>query len=138
MTSTPSADNFGFKRLTQGNWLTPDPVWKHFAHSPTTDPATAWMQEILRHDLAPTVPVAIRKLFEVARGSLAYGYLFYPLLTLGTEQIFRVLEGAITNKCSALNAPVNKSRFFDKIYRDSAGTRTNCLPRARIGTLLAA
>jgi hypothetical protein len=32
---------------------------------------------------------------RVARGSYAYSLMFYPLLTLGAEQLLRVVEGAI-------------------------------------------
>jgi hypothetical protein len=41
--------------------------------------------------------------------------MFYPLLTIGTEQIFRALEAAVTNKCVAMNAPRKKKTFIDKI-----------------------
>ena len=115
MTVEDSPRDFGFKRLTVENWLTPDPVWQHFVHPPFVDPATAWVQDIMKHDLAPTVPPAVRRLFEVARGSLAYGFLFYPLLTVGTEQLSRVLEGAITNKCIVLNAKTEMKSFSHRI-----------------------
>jgi hypothetical protein len=115
MTVNDPTGGFGFKRLTVENWLTPDPVWQHFAHPPFADPATAWVQDIMIHDLAPTVPLAVRRLFEVARGSLAYGFLFYPLLTVGTEQISRVLEAAVANRCIALMTSSKDDSFSDRI-----------------------
>jgi hypothetical protein len=106
-----TADGFGFKRLGLENWLTSDPAWQAFAHPPFVDPAAAWVRDVLKHDLAPPVPLAIRKLFEVARGTLLYGFMFYPLLALGTEQIFRVLEAAVISKCAALNAPAKAENY---------------------------
>jgi hypothetical protein len=97
------------------NWPTPDPVWQAFAHPPFRDPADAWVQDVLKHDLSPAVPVAVRELFEVARGTLIYGFLYYPLLTVGTEQIFRVLEAAVSSKCVVLGAPAQADSFFTKL-----------------------
>jgi hypothetical protein len=111
----PPDGGFGFKRLTVENWLTPDPVWQHFVHPPFIDPATAWAQDVLKHDLSPAVPIAVRRLFKVARGALVYGFMFYPLLTLGSEQLFRVLETAVNEKCAALQAPVTAHNFFEKL-----------------------
>jgi hypothetical protein len=34
----------------------------------------------------------------VARGATLYGYFFYPLLTLGSEQLYRVHEAALRIK----------------------------------------
>jgi hypothetical protein len=41
--------------------------------------------------------------------------MFYPLLTLGTEQMFRVFEVSVTAKCKTLNAPAKVKTFADKI-----------------------
>ncbi len=112
MTEEDPTGGFGFKRLTVENWQTPDPIWQFFAH-PIGEPARTWVQDVISHDLMPTVPLAVRRLFEVARGSLVYGWFFYPLLTVGTEQLFRVLEAAISHKCDVLNSP-KKSKTFDE------------------------
>ncbi|HEV7746397.1 MAG TPA: hypothetical protein VGO56_15480 [Pyrinomonadaceae bacterium] len=53
-------------------------------------------------------------MFEVARGSLAYGYFFYPLYTLACEQLFRIGETAVTEKCKTLGAPKKVKTFKDK------------------------
>ncbi|HTV38344.1 MAG TPA: hypothetical protein VMF12_18085 [Xanthobacteraceae bacterium] len=110
---TDVSDGFGFKRLTLQNWQTPDPVWRHFAHPPFLDPADAWVQDILKNELAESVPIAVRRLFEVARGTLVYGFFFYPLLTVGTEQIFRVADAATTIKCKSMTAPRAKTKPFE-------------------------
>ena len=73
------------------------------------------MHDLLKVNLDPVVPLAIRKLFETARGTLVYSLMFYPLLTIGTEQLFRVLEAAATNKFMAMNAPTKIKKLSDKI-----------------------
>lgn len=36
---------------------------------------------------------------------MLYGFLFYPLYTLGSEQLFRVFEAALKHKCKMAEAP---------------------------------
>ena len=114
--TTAQFEEFGFKRLTLENWLMPDPVWDVFAlPEPPLTQAEAWVRDVLALSLDPVVPVAIQKLYETARGALLYGLLYYPLLTIGTEQIFRVLEAAVLNKCAALDGPPKVKSFFGKL-----------------------
>ena len=42
---------------------------------------------------------------------MVYGFFFYPLFALGSEQSFRVLEAALRYKCRVMNAPANKKSF---------------------------
>jgi hypothetical protein len=103
------SSEFGFKRLTATNWLAVDPIWQGFwMSSSLPDPSSAWVDDLTRFELDPAVPPAIRKLFEVGRGTLAYSLMFYPLLTLGTEQIFRVLETSAAVKCAGKMPPAGK------------------------------
>ena len=112
------------------NWLTVDPVWDAFGKSEPSE----WVHDLLKVNLDPVVPLAIRKLFETARGTLVYGRMFYPLLTIGTEQVFRVLEAAATNKCMAMNAPAEIKKFYHKsVYTlgfDQAASKP-CITSAR-------
>ena len=71
--------------------------------------------DILRISLTDEVPQEIQAQFEVARGALVYGYFFYPLYTLAGEQLFRVVEAAVTFKCNALEAPSSIKNFKQKI-----------------------
>jgi len=57
----------------------------------------------------------VRKLFAVARGSIVYGYFFYPLLTLATEQLYRVVEAAVDYKCREMGRYQPKEKFVKKI-----------------------
>jgi hypothetical protein len=79
------------------------------------DPSDAWVHDLVQTELDPAVPVPIRKLFEIARGTLVYSLMFYPLLTVGTEQMFRVFDAAVSAKCKAMQAPAKVQRFADKI-----------------------
>lgn len=115
--------NLGFKKLTAENWLEPESVMsacvkislKDLTKSPIS--ADEWVNRFLKPQLDPTVPIEILRLFEVARGSIAYGYFFYPLYTLAGEQLYRVAETAASVKCNLLGGKPRKiNRFEDKIY----------------------
>ena len=114
--------NLGFKTLTPENWLEPEAVMSIFVTLSLKDGSTSpisadgWIERIGRPQLDPAVPVEILKLFEVARGSMAYGYFFYPLYTLAGEQLYRVAETAASTKCKLLGAHSRRvKRFEDKI-----------------------
>jgi hypothetical protein len=112
--------HFGFKKLTQENWLEPDEVTKMFVRltpGGQTAPITGsnWLASILQPQLAASVPDEIKKLFEVARSAMAYGYFFYPLYTLASDQCYRVVEAAIIEKCRRLRIPKKFDTFEKKI-----------------------
>ncbi len=116
MSSASPFNEFGYKRLTLENWLTVDPAWSGVVMSSSrSDPSDAWVYDLIQTELDPAVPLPIRKLFEIARGTLVYSLMFYPLLTVGTEQMFRVFDAAVTMKCKAMNAPSKVKRFAEKI-----------------------
>ena len=111
---------FGFKKITQNNWLESDPALKGFVRVLTdgkTQPLTGdeYLSFILRPKLIEQVPIEIQKLFEVARGAMAYGYFFYPLYTLAAEQLFRVADVAMVHKCKLLEAPKSRNTFEKRI-----------------------
>ena len=74
-----------------------------------------WAELILAIEPGPAVPENVRDLFEVAQGTLCYGCFFYPLYTLGNEQLYRVLEAALTHKCVELGLGRFSDRFSDEI-----------------------
>lgn len=104
--------NLGFKKLTKDNWLEPDEVVLSLMCFSNIN---EWLREILKAKLINIVPIEVQKLFEVARGALAYGYFFYPLYTLAGERFFRVVETAITIKCNVLKAPNSIDTFQKKL-----------------------
>jgi hypothetical protein len=63
------------------------------------------VRDIMAITLSNNVPRGVRRLFAVARGALCYGYFFYPLYALASEQLYRVAEAAVAEKCKALDAP---------------------------------
>ena len=69
------------------------------------------MQACLKPQLESSVPKEVVAMFEVARGSMIYGWFFYPLITLATEQLHRVQETAAREKCCQLGiAPAKLSK----------------------------
>lgn len=112
--------NLGFKEITLENWSQPDSIHDFFVKlSPTGEAlpmaAEDWIRPLLIVSLSKKVPHDVQTLFEVARGAMVYGYYFYPLWTLGIEQLCRVTEAAVSHKCRSLGAPKSKRRFVDKI-----------------------
>jgi hypothetical protein len=110
----------GFKKLTLENWLQPDPVSSMFGRIDDDGHAYPiegddWLRNILRPRLEEAVPIEVQRLFEVARGALAFGYFFYPLYTLAGEQLFRVAEAAVTRKCKEMKAPGSIKTFNAKL-----------------------
>jgi predicted RNase H-like nuclease len=101
MESTPAADDihYGVKKLKLGNWLEPS-VPRFFSITEED-----WVKRVMEPTLIEAVPKEVRSLFEVARGSILYGWFFYPLLTLASEQIYRVQEAAIRERCEQVGIP---------------------------------
>jgi hypothetical protein len=112
MSSVTPFNEFGYKRLTLENWLMVDPAWSGVVMSSSRpNPSEAWVHDLIQTELDPTVPLPIRKLFEIARGTLVYSL----MLTVGTEQMFRVFDAAVSAKCKEMKAPSKVQRFVDKI-----------------------
>lgn len=64
--------------------------------------------------LSSLVEEEVRDLYDVAVGCLFYGYFYYPLYTLGTEQLFRVCDAAAKRRCINLGQP---AKNFDAAIR---------------------
>jgi hypothetical protein len=103
----------GFKTLTPANWKEADlPAYTNGLLEPE------WLAAVLQPQVHADVPKDVRALFEVARGTLMYGWFFYPLCTLASEQSFRVLDTALKIRCAQLGLPATwidqrgKTRHF--------------------------
>lgn len=107
--------NVRFKVLKPDNWRRQDPIGcdpllnpGRLHHRKLGDLLAA---EILSCELNPGVPIDARELFKVARGILCYGHFFYPLYSVGCDQLYRVLEAVVRHKCLDL-APEQKFRDY--------------------------
>jgi hypothetical protein len=99
------AGNHGFKQVTVANWAEMDDTIQFPA--PVAD--ETWVKACLHVQLNPQVPKDIAAMFEVARGSMIYGWFFYPLITLATEQFHRILEAAARTRCAQLGLPTSRT-----------------------------
>lgn len=108
-----------FKKLTPANWLDVDRVSTYLVEISTEGPKSIngvrWATAILETELSEDVPLAIRRLFEVAQGVMCYGWFFYPLYTLGYEQMHRVIESAVTHRFRQLDGPKNISNYYGRM-----------------------
>ncbi|HEY9745015.1 MAG TPA: hypothetical protein V6C99_02220 [Oculatellaceae cyanobacterium] len=110
-----------FKHLNPDNWLEQENVIKHIVHvypDGQQEPVTQadWLKKFLAPRLPECVPIEIIELYEVARGCMLYGYFFYPLYTVGHNQLFLVLDAATAVKCEALGMEkADKKKFVERI-----------------------
>lgn len=96
--------HYGFKKLNSNTFLQPEEFFMGI-------PPVAFLTLIMEPELNESIPEQVRALFEVARGAIAYGYFFYPLFSLGIEQLSRVAETAAFIKSQQEGAPVGVSNF---------------------------
>jgi hypothetical protein len=100
------------KQLSEANWLEPDPAsagpWARLdllTGSLRPKTVSDHLADLQAVTLAAVVPQAVRDIFDVARGAMIYGYLYYPLYTLGVEQALRASETAVRCRYDALGGP---------------------------------
>jgi hypothetical protein len=86
------------------------------------DQVAGWIAELDDLQLSISVPVELRKLFSVARAALAYSFVYYPFLILGSAQSLRVAEGAVSQKCNTLGAP---RRYVGRFIEKSIGLQAS-------------
>ncbi len=94
-----STNGYGFKIPDASNVLEPDPLSKVFSALDEHGARPFEPDDILRV-LAPIrltapVPYEVRRAFQMAFGSLPYAYWYYPLFTLGAQQLLRVADYAL-------------------------------------------
>lgn len=102
----------GFKRLTPDNWLQFDSTNVMLGPIEHPDAVVAYLAEV---QLSRSVPIEVVRLFEIAKGAMCYGYVFYPLWTLAAEQLFRVAESAVAAKCVEFEAGRSVRTFAKRI-----------------------
>jgi len=90
------------KAINHDNWLLADTGGK----GPVAD-ARAWRQAVLSIRLDSAVQRDISQMFEAARGGMLYGYFFHPLVAMGVEQCYHVLESGARARCAQVGLPVD-------------------------------
>ena len=105
----------GFKDLTVENWQERDPTNEIFHHldrkrgGVVQTSGDDWAGLFLAVQLDGGVPEDVQNLFAVARGTMLYGHYFYPLYTVGDEQIHRVADAATRHRYEQLGGAPAKS-----------------------------
>lgn len=108
--------HYGFKKLTVKNIIAPDTLGIQYNFK-----QEEWLSlasDFLKPKLSDLVPMETKKLFEVARGTIIYGLYFYPLYSVGTEQLFRVAENALKQKCMLLGIQLKRREMVFKPMLD--------------------
>ena len=89
---------YGFKLVDETNVLIPDDVFKALVTIDEDGPRPVapadTMQALQEVRLEKSVPLNVRRAFQMALGAMAYAYWYYPLLTLAAQQILRVADFA--------------------------------------------
>jgi hypothetical protein len=91
----------GFKRITAENLLEPDYGSGFFSRG-----AEGCVEAFSSVTIDEHVPPSIAAQLEVVRGAMIYGWLYYPLLTLGSDQCHRILESGARLRCQQLGIKV--------------------------------
>jgi hypothetical protein len=92
-------NGYGFKIPDRSNLLEPDPLSKVFStideygSRPFSSDDIFCALEPIR--LTAPVPHEVRRAFQMALGSLPYAYWYYPLYTIGAQQLLRVADFAL-------------------------------------------
>ncbi len=82
------------KTINHENWLQADIGGKERNADPRK-----WREAFLSIRLDPAVDREVARMFEAARGGMLYGYFFQPLMAMGLEQCYRVLESGARARC---------------------------------------
>lgn len=82
------------KEINHENWLLADAGGKE-----RNADARKWREAFLGIHLDPTVDREVTRMFEAARGGMLYGFFFQPLMNMGLEQCYRVLESGARARC---------------------------------------
>ena len=94
-----------FKELSEDSWLSRDRKFDAEAGDEGGKPPTReeWLAAVKQPQLAEEVPNEVERIYEVARAAAAYGYFFYPLMTLAERELYRASEAAVRFKFRELD-----------------------------------
>ena len=63
-----------------------------------------WVRGFLAFEIGYELPAYLRDMFDRARACCVYGCYHYPLLTLGSEELYRFLESALREAAKEVGA----------------------------------
>jgi hypothetical protein len=91
-----------------------------------------WVEFYLRPTLNPSVPKEIATLLEVGRAAMIYGWFFYPLVTLGAEQCWRVLESSVRLRCQQIGIQTKRTGPDGREWDTSFSDNVDALLRSKV------
>lgn len=106
-------DEKGCKLLTTENYMKVDPFFESvtwWAREPEKreERLKERIDEILSIQLQAAVPIEVRELFDVLKGSMIYGHFYRPIFTNISDQVYFVAEAAVYHRCKALGIEPSK------------------------------
>jgi hypothetical protein len=116
------------KTINHENWLLADPGGKD-----RNADAGKWREALLGIRLDPAVDREVARMFEAARGGMLYGYFFQPLMAMGLEQCYRVLERGARARCLQADLAVSCADSQGKQHPLSFGHNLRAL--AKLGLI---
>lgn len=107
-------------RLSLENHLERDPrlnVWNRYGLGGFTEATETWVSEILRYEIPSCYPGVMQEQFDRARACIVYGCYYYPLFTLGVEELCRFYETALNEFLSKVGSSKSTMRksFKEKV-----------------------
>ncbi len=114
------------KIITKDNWRDVDPVCEQMLSLSMEQDSVypmfpeLWLDLILKPKLSDNVPLELHSIFETARGCMVYGYFYYPLFSIGNEQLYKLIDAAISTKYEGSGGPVPKAprRFVNLVKKN--------------------
>ena len=126
-----------FKQIDTASWQNADkPVAIWMQMTAVVKTPAEWADFFLQPQLKPTVPTEIVRLLEVARGAMICGWFLYPLLTLGADQCWRVLEAGVRLRCQQLGIKTKRTKEKGREEDTKFSENIGALLRSKIAVKL--
>lgn len=79
-------------------------AWSARGLGPLSQTTEDWVRGFLAFEIGCELPAYLRDMFDRARACCVYGCYHYPLLTLGSEELYRFLESALREAAKEVGA----------------------------------
>lgn len=110
--------HLGFKRVTTANALETDPVvsdmWtvNHSTGEARPQEPGDWISLITSIELRPVVPSEVHRMFTLVQGALCYAHWYYPMVTIGMNEMLRIADVATDKACKQRRLPYGEDAPF--------------------------